>query len=219
MGKNFLLTLTLACFSLGVLQAQLITADPAFPTVDDQVTITFDATQGTGGLADCNCDVYLHTGIITSESTGPSDWKNVQTEWGEANADWKMTPVAGEPNKYTYTIGPSIADYYGASSDVEVLQMAFVFRNADGSLEGKGPGNTDIYYDVFTENIPLSINLTSPLEADFSVALGEFISIAGVASTESDLSILLDGQVIAEASGATELSFELRGGRIGCPRS
>ncbi len=158
-------SLVLAFFTLTLLgllpnkaYAQLITAEPAFPTASDAVTITFDATEGTGGLADCGCDVYLHTGVITSVSTGPSDWQYVQTTWGQANAAWQLTPVSGEANKYTYTIEPSIKDYYNVPDGEEILQLAFVFRNGDGSIEGKAAGGSDIYYDVFEEDIPLSIS-------------------------------------------------------------
>ncbi len=36
------------------LSAQLVSSDPIFPKASDPVTLTFDATQGTGGLAACN---------------------------------------------------------------------------------------------------------------------------------------------------------------------
>jgi hypothetical protein len=192
------------------LDAQLITAEPAFPTANDAVTITFDATEGTAGLADCNCDVYIHTGVITSESTGPSDWKYVQTNWGEANADWQLAEVPGDDNKYTFTITPSLKDYYGVPDGEEIEQIAMVFRNGDGSLEGKATGGADIYYDVFEDNIALSISLNAPLEDNIAVALGEFITISGVASGEATLSILEDGELVIEEADVTELTYELR---------
>ena len=109
-----------------VADAQVYTI-PAFPRADQPVTVYFDATQGTGGLANCNCNVYLHTGLITSASTSPSDWKHVVTTWGVANAAWQMTPVAGQPNLYSFTITPSIRAYYGAPITTTILKMAFVF--------------------------------------------------------------------------------------------
>ncbi len=192
------------------LAAQLITAEPAFPTASDEVTITFDATEGTGGLANCGCDVYLHTGVITDVSTGPSDWQYVQTTWGQANTSWQLTPVPGEDNKYTYTISPSIRDYYGVPANEEILQLAFVFRNGDGSLEGKANGGADIYYDVFEENIPLSLSLNGPLESSLDVALGEFITIDAVTSAAATITVTEDGELVTEVTDATELSYQLR---------
>ena len=192
------------------LSAQLITADPAFPTASDAVTITFDATEGTGGLANCACDVYLHTGVITAASTGPSDWQFVQTTWGEANPDWQLTPVAGEANKYTYEISPSIREYYGVPDGVEIEQLAFVFRNGDGTLEGKATGNADIFYEVFEEDIPLALSLNAPLENELDVALGEFITINAVVSDNATVTITEDGIELASFSDATDITYELR---------
>jgi glycosidase len=200
----------LLLFLAGPLSAQLIVADPPFPSPNDEVTITFDATQGTGGLANCNCDVYLHTGVITAASTSPSDWKHVQTEWGEANPDWQLTPVPGESNKYTYTIGPSIRDYYGVPEAEDILRMAFVFRNADGSIEGKASGNADIFYDVYSEVIPLTINLTNPLEDEIDLALGQSINVSANASVAATIRILEDGMLLTEVSNATEINYSLQ---------
>ncbi|MEL6659706.1 MAG: alpha-amylase family glycosyl hydrolase [Bacteroidota bacterium] len=192
------------------IHAQLITAEPAFPTANDAVTITFDATEGTGGLADCGCDVYLHTGVITDASTGPADWQYVQTTWGQANAAWQLTPVPGEDNKYTYTFEPSIKEYYNVPDGEEILQLALVFRNGDGSLEGKAAGGSDIYYDVFADDIPLSLSLNAPLESNLDVALGEFITINAVTSGAATLSITEDGELLSEVTGETAISYDLR---------
>ena len=70
-------------FFIGVLFAQnasgqVIWTDPAFPTADDLVTLYFDSGLGNGELEGV-IPVYIHTGVITSESSGPSDWQFVQT--------------------------------------------------------------------------------------------------------------------------------------------
>ena len=45
-----------------VIPAQVVSVDPAFPTQNDTVTITFDATEGNGALVGF-VPVYAHTGI------------------------------------------------------------------------------------------------------------------------------------------------------------
>lgn len=82
-------------------QAQIITTSPAFPTESDEVTITFDATLGTGGLKDYTGDVYAHTGVITDKSTSDTDWKYAPT-WGDNSAKYKLTSLGN--NKWELKI-------------------------------------------------------------------------------------------------------------------
>jgi len=74
--KIFLLFTTLTSWG------QLVTSEPAFPTVEDNIIITFNAQEGSGGLAGYTGDVYAHTGVITENSNSSSDWKYVKTDWG-----------------------------------------------------------------------------------------------------------------------------------------
>lgn len=197
----------MALFCALNLSAQLITTDPAAPTDDQSVTITFDATQGTAGLANCSCDVYLHTGVITNNSSGNSDWKYVQTEWGVANADWKLSPVNGESNKYTYTFSPSVRNYFGVPAAEEIQKIAFVFRNADGSKEGKATGGTDIFVDVSAGGGALGLTVVgNPGQPDW--ALGRPLPLLAGATREANLSILDNGTEVAVGTG-TELSHDL----------
>lgn len=196
----------LLCSSLS---AQLLTAEPVFPTADDAVTIFFDASQGTGGLENCNCDVYLHTGVITENSTSSSDWKYVVTTWGQANAAWKMTPVSGRPNVYSYRITPSIREYYGVPAGVAIERLAFVFRNATGSREGKASGGADIFYDLSSE--ALLLNLLSPLQAVTFVNVGENIVVEAQSNRPATLRIQQDGMLIKEVVSATQITHSFQG--------
>ncbi|MEL6988175.1 MAG: hypothetical protein AAGK97_10125, partial [Bacteroidota bacterium] len=60
---------------------QIVSIEPVFFTVDDEITITYDATQGNAGLVGENT-VYMHTGLIT-EAGGPGSWNYVQGNWGQ----------------------------------------------------------------------------------------------------------------------------------------
>lgn len=190
------------------LHAQLITTDPAAPTDDQAVTVTFDATQGTAGLADCNCDVYLHTGVITQNSTSDSDWQYVQTDWGVVNPDWQLTPVAGEDNKYTYTFGPSIREYFSVPDGEEIQQVSFVFRNGDGSLEGKAAGGADIFVAV-TAGGQLGLTVAGDPGTD-TWPLGKPLPILAGTTLESTIQLIDNGTVVEEVTGIelmTDLVF------------
>ena len=63
--------------------AQILAVTPAFPSQNDTVTIIYDATQGNGALTGV-VPVYAHAGLITNQSTSPTDWKHVQGELGDA---------------------------------------------------------------------------------------------------------------------------------------
>ena len=128
------------------LQAQIVTIDPIFATVDDDVTITYDATQGTGQLIGVQ-DVFMHAGVIT-QSGGPGNWQYVQGEWGIYDENGLMTNIGN--NLHTKTI--NIRDFFGIPMGVEVTELAFVFRNEDGSLEGKTSDGQDIFVPIYGSN-------------------------------------------------------------------
>jgi glycosidase len=199
--KTPLLTVSLLllfCFPV-LLHAQIIYTEPTFPTAGESVTIFFDATEGTGGLADCNCDVYVHTGVITTASNGPSDWQNTVTTWGEANEDWKMEPVAGEDNLYSYDITPTIQDFYSIANGADILELAFVFRNGDGTLEGKDEGAADIFYPVFPEDMELTALFVNPTNSSLTVDIGAMIEIRAASSEPADLLLYDNGDLIASS--------------------
>ncbi len=195
-------------FLLTSLSGQLIWTDPEFPTANEAVTVFFDATQGTGGLAGCNCDVYIHTGVITSESSGPSDWKHVVTTWGSANAAWKMTPVTGSPDVYSYQITPSVNNFYNIGGGETVEELAMVFRNASGSLEGKATGGNDIFYPIYSDNLEFTAVLTAPTDPFLVKEIGQTINIAGIASQEAAFSLFDNGNLLIEQSGSN-FNYEL----------
>lgn len=204
---RFCLFLILCLLQLALLPAQIVTTDPAAPTDDMPLTITFDASQGTAGLEDCNCDVYIHTGVITPASSNSSDWQFLKTTWGVANEDWKLTPVEGEPNKYTYTFSPSVRDYFGVPAAVDIEQVALVFRDATGSREGKADGASDIFIDVAEGGGALSLSLVgAPTTATYPLGQSLPLSIG----TTADATIeVYDNDILLISGTGTELDYEL----------
>lgn len=135
--------------------AQVITTTPETPVDNQALTITFDASQGSKGLIGHTGDVYAHTGVITSESTSDGDWKYVKAGWNENIPECKLTSLGN--NKFSLIIGPSIREFYGVPAGEKINKLAFVFRNADGSKEGKTADNKDIFVVVTTTDVTVSI--------------------------------------------------------------
>ncbi len=126
--------------------AAIVSVDPEVFRPDQEITIVFDAAAadpaGTAGLIGAS-KVYMHSGIITNGPEG-AEWEYVVGNWGKDDGIGAMTKVAGDPNKWSVTIKPR--DYYvDAPMDSKWYRIGMVFRNADGSAEGKAEGGEDIF--------------------------------------------------------------------------
>ncbi len=206
MLKKLFLFSVLLCSSIFLAKAQIYT-EPTFPTENDKVTIYFDATKGTGGLKDCNCDVYVHTGVLTSAGGG---WKYVKMQWGVANADWKMTKVSA--NLYKYELGPTIREYYNVPAGEEVYQLAFVFRNGAGTAEGKADGAKDIFYNLSSPNIFLARLLEPAKNSTILKKDGETITVKAASSINSQLILKDNGVIIKEIANGKDLNHTITAG-------
>ncbi|MDX2429703.1 MAG: alpha-amylase family glycosyl hydrolase, partial [Bacteroides sp.] len=176
--------------------AQIITTLPALPLSDQAVTIYYDATLGTAGLEDFTGDVYTHTGVLTAESSGSSDWKYVKTDWCENTPETKLTRVSA--NLFSLDIGPSIREYYGVPEGELITHLAFVFRNSDGSLQGKDDGDSDIFVEIFPDGLEVSI-----INPDHNLVIepGSSVAFEAAASQSSDLKLYQNGLEVKSLTG------------------
>lgn len=207
-----LLTILLS-FTCNIAFSQaLVTLDPPFPTSNDGVTLTFNADQGNGGLADLPAGtvVYAHTGITVDGE----NWQYVVGNWGTVDNRVAMTRI-GNTNQYTLEIGNTIREWYAAnnndnaaiSAEAEITRLCMVFRNADGSLEGKTTTNGDIFIDLATSSFSASI--TSHPQSSLLLDAGETIVFTGQASANAELQFKLDDVVVGSASASTSLEYSL----------
>ncbi|MDZ7660089.1 hypothetical protein [Fodinibius sp.] len=179
---------TTLLFLLGLFitaQAQVITTDPEFPLPGESVTITFDATEGTGGLEGYTGDVYAHTGVITDQSTSSSDWKYVVAEWDENIPKAKMERDADNPNLYTLEITPSIREYYGCALRDETIETngVCVSKQLTDHEKAKPTGGEDIFAEVYQNEFNVSI--TAPSDDPAFISQDSTITIEGTASTNT----------------------------------
>ena len=200
-------TLLFALFSTQISLAQIVTTDPPLPTANDVVTITYDATQGTGQLAGIT-PVYIHTGVITDVSA-PGEWRYVVGNWGVADPTLEMVDIGNNLHQMTF----HIRDFYGVPDSEEILEMAFVFRNANGSLEGKTEDWMDIFVPVYSDGA-FSVSFTNPTETTFFVNPNETIPITATASASANFLLYIDDILIYQAAG-TELNYNLQAGVSG----
>lgn len=183
------------------MSAQVITTSPTIvQRSSGPITITFHADQGNKGLAGLTAStpVYAHTGVILK---GSDEWSNAPT-WLDNAAKYKLTYVS--TNTWQLTI-PSINEYYGTTNADDVVKLAFVFRNATGSKEGKTETGGDIFVEVAPDGFAMTLSanpsatlLSSATAVDFTVNTTQSANIALYVNS-------YDSTPIATASNATEL--------------
>lgn len=137
-----------------VVSAQSVTTSPAIITENStDIVVTFHSDGGNRGLSSSTeaTGIYAHTGVITNQSNG--QWKNAPN-WGDNSEKYKLTYTG----PYTWELRiPDIRSYYNITSTNERIErMAFVFRNADCSAEGKTGNGGDIFINIFPAEFPKS---------------------------------------------------------------
>lgn len=193
-----LLLFSLIFLFLLPLNAQIIHTDPPFPSEDQPLTFTFDASLGSGGLEDYTGTVYVHTGVITDRSTSSIDWRYVKTDWGENTPETRLTRI--DENKYQLTISPNIREYYEVPTNEKIESIALVFRSAQpvgGSyLEGKTADFGDIFIDLFNDDAGFLFRITQPTKSNLIIDQNEFFVFKGFTSQNADLSLYDNGQLL-----------------------
>lgn len=153
-----IILVTILALTFSSVTAQVVYTEPAFPTQNDDITLFFDASKGDAGLENFGGDVYAHMGLITNQSSSPTDWKHVVGNWGTKDQRTLMTKV--DDNLYSKSY--NISEFHELDSGVLVEQLAFVFRSADGNQAGRAEDGSDIYLDVFPPDDGIFVNLVSP---------------------------------------------------------
>ena len=107
-----------------------------------EVTITYDATKGSGGMVGAT-KCYAHTGLITADSKNTGDWKNVIGSWRGATQP-QLTALGD--NKWQLVIS-NIYSFYGVPETTDIKALAFVFHDGpSGSKEGKAVSGDILVY-------------------------------------------------------------------------
>jgi len=189
---NFFLLLT-GFYLSGFAQ---VTSNPPLPNESGTVTITYDATAGTAGLKDYTGDIYAHTGVITDLSTSVSDWKYVIAPWTTNTEKAKLTRITA--NTYTLDITPDIRSFYGVPTGEKIKQMAFVFRSADQTKEGKATGGKDILLDVYDSG--LNVAITKPGSVTV-VAQNSPLQFSASTTSTSDISLFQNNVLVTTLTG------------------
>ncbi|MBK9150954.1 MAG: T9SS type A sorting domain-containing protein [Saprospiraceae bacterium] len=202
---------------LSLLQGQIVSIDPIFFKENDNITVIYDATQGSRGLVG-EAQVYMHAGVVTNLSTSSTQWRHVVGNWGTDDARVKMTNIGNNKHRISY----NIRQFHNVPANERVLRLAFVFRNVNGSKEGKTADFQDIFVDVYDPASGLQALLLSPVEKSFIAQPGSTIPVRIAASAEAQISLFdnddlltstkdirLDYDLIAANAGEHKIRYEV----------
>lgn len=209
-----LLILLMAGWAAGEASAQIVTSSPAPLMEDSQDVVIYyhaDASEGSYGLygLDPSEKVYAHIGVITDKSASSSDWKYVNMSWPAYASDPSANLSTNEltwisANTYSLYIG-DIRSYFGITdADEHVLQIAMVFRNADGSLEGKTSNYDDIFLDVQPAgSTPATLNAPTLSPGSCTFFEPFYVSIWSNNDSAGTILYTLDGSTPTADNGLT----------------
>ena len=195
--------------------SQLLSWTPNFPTeVTNSFTIIVDASKGNRGLNNyaTTSDVYVHTGVITSSSTSPTNWRYVKfnQNFNATNAQLQATYIGG--NRWQFTINGGIRSYYGVPAGETILKIAILFRSGNGSVVQRNIDGSDMYIPLSGSTLearlssppkqPTFIPRTEPINKN----IGDQIVINGVSNVAADLKLFYNGNLIQSATNATAIA-------------
>lgn len=205
MKKNYFF-LAVYLFCAVCVKAQLLTWSPQFPNDNSSITVTVDATQGNKALQGFLGKVYMHLGVITSQSNFPGDWKYVPTTWGTTTAP-QATSLGN--NKWSFTINNPRTYFNSAAGGVPageaIFKVALLFRDSVGNKVQKNADGSDMYIPIYPAGSN-AIIFTRPLIAptynlsneNIIISAGQSVALTAVASSAAGtLRLYLDGTAIA----------------------
>lgn len=210
------LCLLILCFTIEPVAAQLLKWTPAFiQETSSTVTITADARLGNKGLLDHTAsDVFVHIGVITTQSTSASDWKYVKFTWGTSDPLAKAT--SSSPNQWTFTINGGLRSFFNITNSTERIQrIAILFRSGNGSKVLRNEDGSDMYVPVYDNGNFARIDepATQPTYIrSLSVSnkkIGDTLPVTGTTNNPGDLKLFYNNKQIATAAAATTLNASI----------
>lgn len=179
---------------------QALTYTPLFPTINDNLVITYNADSGVSQLQS-DTAVYMHTGVLTDESINHTDWLHKPVHKIDTNASIiKMTHVT----QHIYTRTIPIQSYYGidtSGANAENLrEVCFVFRNSNGTHFGKDTGGKDFLIPIYQPGA-FAARFIAPLEFPYCPNLNDIIPVKVSCTGNSNIKLYHNATLISDTNG------------------
>lgn len=191
MLKKYLFSIIGILFFPFIVISQVISWEPIYPTINDTITVYYDASQGNGLLVGQDT-VYAHTGLLTNLSINQNDWKHKIAAWGEGDSILMMENLGADIHKIR--IKPQ--KFYSIHQSETVTDICYVFRDKDGDIAGKNSDGSDIYLPLWTND--LYARFTAPMIFPLVPNSGESFEVTVTAKAQGMINIFHDGNLIAQ---------------------
>ena len=209
MQKSFILFVLLACVSFPSI-AQLITTTPSFPKDTSNLSIVVDCAKGNQGLFNYGTpsDVYVHVGVITNLSTGPTDWRYVKFTWGTANAQAQALALGN--NRFQYIINNPRA-FFAVPAGETIQKITFLLRNGSGSAVQRNTDGTDMYIPVYTNALagkylePFLEPKFTPTPEPINKFVGDRVKVSYLTNNLADISLFFNGNPVNAVSSSNSI--------------
>jgi len=175
--------------------AQFLQVSPLFPTRNERITITYDASLGNAALLNVAPPIYCQTGLVTDQSTTPSTWINTQGVWGTADSKVEMTSIGN--NKYTISF--NIDSFYGDFSTDTIYDISFVFRNTDGSIVGRNADGSNIMLPIYSDSF--QAGFINPYSRYLTLPLDTTLDLFAASNANASLKLSENGNLLSMTTG------------------
>lgn len=192
----------------GWVSAQVISWTPAYPNIDDSLTIIFNASQGNAALNN-QASVWIHSGVLSPKSVNSNDWLFRKRPWASPDSSTIMQPLGNN----LFRIKFKIRTWYGFGPNENVYALSMVFRNFSGSLVGKNADGSDILIPIYKQGYSAVFN--RPWSRPLIIDQNSSIPVDVSANQPSFINLFHDGQLVAQQANAQSLSFTFPSGQIG----
>ena len=171
---------------------QIINWSPAYPSISDTITITYNSSLGNSELIDTD-EIYIHTGVLNKYSSSNHDWMNIPVQWHEgADTLIQMSNLGNN----IYEISFKISSFFNVSNIDKNEFIALIFRNEDGSLSGKNNNNTNFYIPLMEQDE--FSKFVSPVDFPLLVQPNEEISINVIARENALINLFINDNLVSQ---------------------
>ncbi|HTR31897.1 MAG TPA: alpha-amylase family glycosyl hydrolase [Puia sp.] len=196
-------------------RGQELISVPSFPQDTGTVSIIVNCNLGNQGLLSAGgTGVYAYMGLITSASTGPSNWLHVPAacQWGTPNAAVAATYLGN--NQYSITI-PNIRAYFGVPAGEVIYKVAILFWGQNGNIAQRNADGSDMFVPVYSTSLAGRFELPpfqptyTPIPQALSESVGNILPIKFITNKSAALTLSVNGSTVATAASADSIGFSL----------
>jgi len=202
MSKKHFIILWYFLSALAV-SAQMVTTDPALPTMGKLIKIYYDTSKDAGDLHNFTGDLYGHTGVTINGV----NWQNVIGTWAVNSTQPRLTYLGNYI--YELDIKPDIKTFYSLPVSSVATKICLVFRNSSGSLQTR----PDIFIDIFESGI--NATFTLPEKSSLIAELNETIPVKAAATGADSITLYVNNKYLLSGTSPDQLTYSFTAGQYG----